>query len=85
MANRTIRLLNSANPGKAFPIIGFGTWQAAPNVVAEAVKTALQAGYRHIDAAAIYRNEAEVGRGIKDSGVNRDDIWITSKVPGGAF
>lgn len=50
--------------------------------VEQAVETALRAGCKHIDAAAIYQNEKEVGEGIKKSGVNRDDIWITSKVSG---
>ena len=80
MASKTLRLLNSANPGKPLPVLGFGTWQAEKDVVGEAVEQALKAGYKHIDAAAIYMNEQEVGRGIKKSGVNRDDIWITSKV-----
>ena len=80
MASKTLRLINSANPAKAMPVLGFGTWQSEKGVVGDAVKQAIAAGYRHIDAAAIYGNEAEVGKGIKDSGVNRDEIWITSKV-----
>ncbi|KAJ7887252.1 NADP-dependent oxidoreductase domain-containing protein [Mycena olivaceomarginata] len=57
-----------------------GVWRAGPNEVGEAVKTALKAGYRHIDGAWIYRNEAEVGQALKDSGVPREDVWITSKL-----
>jgi glycerol 2-dehydrogenase (NADP+) len=57
-----------------------GTWQAPPGEVEDAVATALQEGYRHIDCALIYKNEAEVGEGIKRSGVPRDEIFITSKL-----
>lgn len=74
--NRTLLL----NTGATIPAIGFGTWQAAPKEVESAVEIALRAGYRHIDCAAIYRNESEVGRGIKKSGVSRSDIFLTSKL-----
>lgn len=57
-----------------------GTWQAKAGEVEKAVETALKAGYKHIDCAAIYGNENEVGEGIRASGVNPEDIWITSKV-----
>lgn len=76
-----ITLLN----GKTIPVIGFGTWQA-PNgqITADAVKTALQTGYRHVDAAAIYGNETFVGKAIKEyiseSGISRKDLFVTSKV-----
>ncbi|ORY60206.1 aldo/keto reductase [Pseudomassariella vexata] len=68
------------NSGYSIPSIGLGTWQSKPNEVALAVESALKAGCRHIDAAAIYDNEDEVGRGIKASGVDRKDIFITSKL-----
>lgn len=68
------------NTGARIPAVGFGTWQAAPKEVEKAVETALKAGYRHIDCAAIYRNETEVGAGIKKSGVPRDEIFITTKL-----
>ena len=68
------------NTGAQIPAVGFGTWQAAPGEVRQAVSTALKAGYRHIDCAAIYRNEREVGLGIKESGVARKDIFITTKL-----
>lgn len=68
------------NTGAKIPAIGLGTWQSKPNEVREAVKAALQAGYRHIDTALAYGNEHEVGQGIKDSGVPREEIWITTKV-----
>lgn len=74
--NRTFTL----NTGAKIPAVGFGTWQAAPKEVEHAVETALRAGYRHIDCAAIYRNETEVGAGIKKSGVPRDQIFVTTKL-----
>lgn len=67
--------------GVKIPCIGFGTWQSADGPTAEnAVREAIEAGYRHIDTAAIYHNERSVGRGIKDSGIKREDIFVTSKV-----
>lgn len=51
--------------------------QSKPNEVKEAVKTALEVGYRHIDAAAVYGNEAEVGEGVKASGVPRQEIFVS--------
>lgn len=67
--------------GVKIPCIGFGTWQSADGPTAEnAVREAIEAGYRHIDTAAIYRNERSVGRGIKDAGIKREDIFVTSKV-----
>lgn len=68
------------NTGAKIPAVGFGTWQAAPHEVEKAVEVALRAGYQHIDCAAIYRNETEVGQGIKNSGVDRKTIFITSKL-----
>ncbi|KAF2842523.1 aldo-keto oxidoreductase, NADPH-dependent [Patellaria atrata CBS 101060] len=66
--------------GDKIPAIGLGTWQSKPNEVRDAVKVALQAGYRHIDTALAYGNEHEVGEGIRDSGVPREEIWITTKL-----
>lgn len=68
------------NTGAQIPAVGFGTWQAAPHEVEQAVETALRAGYRHIDCAAIYQNENEVGEGIRKSGVRREDIFVTGKL-----
>ena len=62
------------------PQLGLGTWQAEGNNVYEAVKFALQHGYRHIDTAKIYGNEKEVGRAIADSGVAREEIFVTTKL-----
>lgn len=68
------------NTGANIPAVGFGTWQAAPREVEKAVEIALKAGYRHLDCAAVYDNEVEVGAGIKASGVKREDIFITTKL-----
>jgi len=68
------------NTGALIPIFGLGTWKAAKGEVGDAVTEALKLGYRHIDAAACYGNEAEVGAAIKASGVERSDLWVTSKL-----
>ena len=68
------------NNGVRIPSIGFGVFQSAPEETAVAVETALAAGYRHIDTAAGYGNEREVGDGIRRSGVDRNDIVIETKV-----
>jgi diketogulonate reductase-like aldo/keto reductase len=63
------------------PLVGFGTWQLTGPAAAESVSAALAAGYRHIDTATMYRNEDQVGRAVRDSGVPREDIFITTKWP----
>ena len=69
------------NNGIAIPALGFGTWQTPSGDVAEqSVIAALEAGYRHIDTAAIYGNEKSVGLGIKKSGIPREEIFLTSKL-----
>ena len=68
------------NTGARIPAVGFGTWQAAPHEVERAVEIALKNGYKHIDCAAIYRNENEVGSGLRKSGVARKDVFITTKL-----
>lgn len=69
------------NNGTGIPCIGFGTWQTPDGEVAvKTVKTAIESGYRHIDAAAVYGNEISVGEGIKESGISRQDLFVTSKV-----
>jgi 2,5-diketo-D-gluconate reductase B len=67
--------------GTRVPVLGFGTWLIDRPDAAEAVRDALEIGYRHIDTARAYENEREVGRGIADSGVPRDEIFLTTKVP----
>lgn len=68
------------NTGARIPPVGFGTWQAPPGQVETAVEIALKSGYKHIDCASIYRNETEVGEGIRRSGVARSEIFITGKL-----
>ncbi|PZE29900.1 aldo/keto reductase [Curtobacterium sp. MCBD17_028] len=68
--------------GLHIPKIGFGTWQIPDGAAAyDATRAALDAGYRHIDTARAYGNEASVGRAIKDSGVPRDEVFVTTKCP----
>lgn len=62
------------------PLVGFGTWRMRGREAHDAVLWALEFGYRHLDTAAMYRNEAEVGDAIRRSGVGRGDIFITTKV-----
>lgn len=69
------------NDGHQIPAIGFGTFQIPDDgTTYQAVKDALAAGYRHIDTAVAYFNEDEVGRAVRDSGIPRDQIWVTSKL-----
>lgn len=68
------------NDGVEIPCVGYGTFRTDPAVTARAVKDAIQAGFRHIDTAMIYHNEEGVGQGIKASGVDRKNLFITSKL-----
>lgn len=66
--------------GADIPAIGLGTWQMKGRECTDAVERALNMGYRHVDTAAAYENEEEVGRGIKESAIDREDIFVTTKV-----
>src|SRR3712207_3095147 len=66
--------------GARIPAIGLGTWTLRGQDCTDAVRWALEAGYRHIDTAAMYENEEAVGEGLKASGLARDDIFVTTKV-----
>ncbi len=66
--------------GARIPALGFGTWQLRGASCRQAVAAALGIGYRHIDTAAIYGNETEVGEGIRDAGIARDAVFVTTKV-----
>jgi 2,5-diketo-D-gluconate reductase A len=68
------------NNGVEIPQLGFGVFQVPPDEVVEPVATALRAGYRLLDTAAVYGNEAGVGKAIADSGLARDELFITTKV-----
>ena len=80
MSQPTAKLLN----GAVIPLIGLGTWKSKPGQVKEAVRVAIEAGYRHVDCAAIYGNEKEVGEALKEAFdanlVRRDEMFITSKL-----
>ena len=71
------------NDGHRIPQLGFGVFQIEPGETAAAVKTALDIGYRHIDTAEMYQNEQGVGQGIRDAGVDRGEVFITSKLNNG--
>jgi 2,5-diketo-D-gluconate reductase A len=75
--------LITLNDGNAIPQLGFGVFQIEPDQTAAAVRSALEVGYRHIDTAEMYGNEREVGQGIRDAGLDRGDVFITSKLNNG--
>lgn len=78
---KTLTDVYTLSNGVAIPWVGFGTWQTPDGqVAADSVKAALAAGYRHIDTASIYKNEAGVGQGIRESGVPREEIFVTTKI-----
>ena len=68
------------NNGVKIPAVGLGTWKSSSDDAYQATLYALEAGYRHIDTAMIYRNEADVGRAIRNSNISRKEVFITSKV-----
>ena len=71
------------NNGTTIPQLGFGTFQVTPETTKAATLTALAAGYRHIDTAEMYGNEKEVGEAVAESGLNRSEIYVTSKLNNG--
>jgi diketogulonate reductase-like aldo/keto reductase len=66
--------------GARIPVIGLGTWELRGRTCARLVEQALRLGYRHIDTAQVYENEREVGEGVRASGINRSDVFVTTKV-----
>ncbi|EGV64858.1 aldo/keto reductase [Yamadazyma tenuis] len=76
VANKKVKF----NDGNQFPIVGLGTWKAKDEDVYYSVKNALDSGYRHIDTAAAYGNEEQIGKAIKDSGIPRKELYITTKL-----
>lgn len=77
MLHKKIALYN----GVEIPALGAGTWQIPDEIAEDVVRNAIEVGYRHIDTAAAYENESGVGRGIKASGVAREALFVTSKIP----
>jgi len=75
MPAQTVRLSN----GVELPVLGLGVWQIPQRETAQAVRWALEAGYRHIDTATIYRNEEGVGAGLRESGLPREQVFVTTK------
>jgi 2,5-diketo-D-gluconate reductase A len=69
--------------GARMPLLGFGTWQIKGEDATTATAAALDAGYRHLDTATVYGNEAEVGAALRESGVGRSEVFVTTKCPGG--
>lgn len=68
-------------PDVTIPMLGFGTWQITGTAAYDAVRTALELGYRHIDTARMYGNEDQVGSAVADSGLDRGQVFITTKLP----
>jgi 2,5-diketo-D-gluconate reductase A len=75
------QLTAALSEGVDIPLLGLGTWQARGKAAYWAVRTALDLGYRHLDTATMYRNERSVGEALKDSGVPRDEVFVTTKLP----
>ncbi|TGL21287.1 aldo/keto reductase [Leptospira bourretii] len=80
MTNLKISSVLKSNQTVSVPQLGLGVWKSRPKECLDAVKSALSLGYRHIDTAAIYGNESEVGAAIKESGINRSDIFLVTKL-----
>lgn len=72
--------LLTLNDGNQMPQIGLGVWQSKGGDEIKAVEWALEAGYRHIDTAAIYKNEEGVGQGLRNAGLSRDEVFVTTKL-----
>jgi glycerol 2-dehydrogenase (NADP+) len=68
------------NTGATIPAVALGSWQSGPGEVAQAVEAAIKCGYRHVDGAFMYKNEEEVGQGIKKSGIDRKELFVTTKL-----
>ncbi len=77
IANESVQLTS----GTKMPILGLGTWQLRGSSAVNAVLRALEVGYRHIDTATAYGNEEQVGQAVAQSGVRREDIFVTTKLP----
>lgn len=81
MANFTLESKYRMNSGYEIPVLGYGVYQTPAAVASEVVQHALQTGYRHVDSAVAYRNEAPSAEGMKKSGIARSELFFTTKVP----
>lgn len=81
MSETTDARIVALRDGMTLPILGFGTWQLRGKEAYDAVLHALKVGYRHIDTATGYGNESQVGQALRDSGVAREDVFVTTKLP----
>lgn len=75
--------VTTLRPGVDIPMLGLGTWAARGTSAYDAVRAALDLGYRHLDTARMYRNEDVVGRAVADSGLDRGEVFVTTKMPPG--
>lgn len=78
--SQTLRSTVKLASGDELPVLGFGVWDSPSNLTTKSCLEALKVGYRHIDTAQLYGNEAEVGEAVKQSGLKREDVFITSKI-----
>ena len=81
MTARTSQEVVEIADGVSIPLIGFGTWELSRDDAYSGTRAALDIGYRHIDTATAYENEDAVGRAVRDSGVGRENVFITTKCP----
>src|SRR3954465_14014837 len=84
MTDTTAQLPDDSAPlahGARMPLLGFGTWQIQGDDAVRATTTALETGYRHLDTATVYGNEGEVGRALAESGVPREEVFLTTNCP----
>lgn len=80
MAKITIDSTYTVADSVKIPLLGFGVYDSPPHLCVQSCITALKAGYRHIDTAQIYGNEADVGRALQESGIPRKDVFVTTKI-----
>jgi diketogulonate reductase-like aldo/keto reductase len=81
MPERTSQEVVRIADGVSIPLIGFGTWELSRDDAYSGTRAALDIGYRHIDTASAYENEDSVGAAVRDSGLDREDVFITTKCP----
>jgi diketogulonate reductase-like aldo/keto reductase len=81
MAPLTINSKYRLNSGYDIPVLGYGVYQTPADITSEVVQHALKSGYRHVDSAVAYRNEQPSAEGMKKSGISRDELFFTTKIP----